>query len=205
MLFFESLKLILHHTRLAAGMAFVFGAGAVFSLPVLQWQIKPLMYFPRKFAHLIERIVSAHLHRFRLAIFIFLFNGMAIFLYMLTGLIPGVPVAVTFLTGLNVALASFLGRRKVLQSSQPAALSASARICAILTFLLELPCFWYAMALGWTIKTRLPDLFTGENLASTKERVLAYALVILPLLGISALAEAHAVVSSLRGFGTQDV
>ena len=199
MVFLESLKLIVHHTSLAVGMAFIFGAGAAFSMPVLRWQVKPLMYFPKKFARLIERIVSSHPHRLRLALFIFLFNGSAIFLYMLTGLVPGLPLAVAFLTGLNVALASLLGRPRISTGEGAPVLSASARICALLTFFLELPCFWYAMALGWTLKTRLPDIFTGTNLSSARERVVAYLVVILPLLGVSALAEAHAVMSSLAG------
>ena len=198
MLFLESLRLILHHTSLAVGMAFIFGAGAAFSMPVLRWQMKPLMYFPKKFARLIERIVSSHPHRLRLALFIFLFNGSAIFLYMLTGLVPGLPLAVAFLTGLNVALTSLLGRPRISTREEAPVLSASARICALLTFCLELPCFWYAMALGWTLSTRVPDLLSGTDLASARERVFAYLLVILPVLWISALAESHAVISSLR-------
>ena len=73
----------------------------------------------------------------------------------------------------------------------------SVRLCATLTFILELPCFWYALAMGWTLQINLVDLWRGTDAAPVRERIAAYVIVILPVLAVSALAEAYAV-SSMR-------
>ena len=197
MTFLESTEFILAHTGTALAMALIFGAGAVFSLPVLRWQVGPLLFFPRWFAGRIERILTGAPSRIRLALFIFSFNSSAILLYMLTGLVYGVPALVAFLTGLNVALAALLSDARTLSGKTMRPLSRSARACAALTFCLELPCFWYAMAMGWAMETRILDIWRdAAALQSARDRVIAYVIVIVPILAISALAEAHAVLSS---------
>ncbi len=194
----ESMRMVLEHTRPAFGMAMFFGAGVVFAFPAFRRHWAPLLAIPRWFAGRLERIMRRNPSRLGLAVFIFLFNGSIIFLYMLTGLVPGAPLLVAFLTGMNVALAALLGKGRVSPETFDRPLPFSARLCAVLTFCLELPCFWYAMALGWTIKTTLVDVFQGVEIADVQVRVLAYRRVILPLLAVSAVAEAHAVVTALR-------
>jgi len=199
----ESARFILGHTGYALAMALIFGAGAVFSFPVMRWQVRPLLFFPKWFARTLERFMAAAPSRGRLALFIFSFNGSVMLLYMLTGFVPGMPALVAFMTGLNVMLAGFMGRSKVLSQKTVKPLSLSARVCAVLTFCLELPCFWYTMAMGWTMESRLSHVWRSAGMASAQERIVTYAMIILPLLMISALAEAHAVVSAFGEHGPE--
>jgi len=191
--YWHAFSLILDHAGYAVAMALVFGAGAVFAFPVLRWRVGPLLVLPAWFARRIERMMRHAPSRIGLGAYIFLFNGTAILLYMLTGLVPGAPAIVAFVTGMNVMLAGMMSRPLPVQATSSGSLSLLARICAVVTFCLELPCFWCAMAMGWTIY--LPD---GERLIRAQDRIVAYGLVILPLLAVSAFAEAHAVLSALN-------
>lgn len=180
-------------------MAFLFGAGVLFAVPVLRWNIRPLLVTAEWFAARVARVLASGPSRLRLGLFIFGFNACAIFIYMLSGLVPYLPAVTAFMTGTNVALASLIGRKHRSEIRMRVHLSPSARICMLLTFCLELPGFWYAMALGYTITTRIPDLVARSNLSSVQERVAAYGMVIVPVLAVSAFCEAHAIVSSLAG------
>ena len=59
------------------------------------------------------------------------------------------------------------------------------------------------MAMAWTMKPHLLDLLRGADAAPIRERAMAYLLIILPLLAVSALAEAYAVIEA-GGMHTQD-
>ena len=193
-----SARFLVGHTGYAVAMALVFFAGMTFAVPVLRWQVGFLLLLPRWFAGRIERIMSSGPSFPGLGAFIFLFNSGMMLLDMLTGLVPWLPAFVTFLTGLNVALAGFMGRSGAGPERVADPLPFSARLCAALTFCLELPCFWYTMAMGWTMTARFVDVFRGGNMGSVRQRVVAYVIVILPLLAVSAFAEAHAVRSALQ-------
>jgi len=194
----QAIRLILSHTGSAAAMALVFAAGGVFAFQARRWRLRALKGFAEWFAGRVERILSSGPSRLRLAAFIFLFNASAIFLYMLTGLVPWLPILTTFLAGMNVIFASLAGRGRDRGFRTKPHVARSARICMLLTFALELPAFWYAMAMGWTIRTRMMDLFWGTNLDSVRDRAAAYAMILVPILFVSAIAEAHAIVSSLE-------
>jgi len=194
----EAIRLILSHTGIAVAMALIFAAGGMFAIPVQRRRFRPLTVFAEWFAARVEHVLNSGPSRFRLGAFIFLFNACAIFLYMLTGLVPWLPVVTTFLAGMNVVLASLAGRKRKSRFRRKHHLTRSARACMLLTFVLELPAFWYAMAMGWTISTSVMNLFSETSLSSVRERATAYAMVIVPILALSAFAEAHAIVSSLE-------
>ena len=195
----DSARLILEHTTYAVAAALLFAAGAVFSVPVLRRRIKFLLAFPRWFSALLARIIEARPSVAALALFIFAFNSVAIFVYMLFGLIPWFPVLIAFFTGLNVAAASVMGKSAIRRVGAAAdRLGTGARVCAGVTFLLELPCFWYAMAMAAAFDVNIVDIFMGEDAASVVVRLRAYLQVLVPILAVSALAEAYAVTAAFR-------
>ena len=193
MSYLDYAKFVLQHTVTAVSMALLFVAGAACAFPVMRYGIRPLLAAPRWFAEMLGKVLAAKPSIPYLALFIFSFNGSAIFLYMLTGLVPWLPAVVVFFAGLNVVLAGMLGRQPITADRVAKPLPALVRLCAILTFLLELPSLWYAMAMGWVMEVTVLDLLHGAALDPVRRRVLAYLIVILPLLAVSALAEAYAV------------
>jgi hypothetical protein len=140
----------------------------------------------------------------RTAVTIFLFNGIAIFLYMSAGIRPWIPKLIALATGFTIALAVlgaaeleelFAERRLATTSSEPGPVLALG--CSIATIVLELPCFWYAVGMGITLGDGLagnaggyPDLFA--------ERAVAYATVLLPVLAISAFCESIAIAGAKK-------
>ena len=194
------IKFILSHTWLAAAATLLFAAGAMCAMPVLRWRIRPLLILPEWLALRLQSIIEATPSVVGLGLFIFAFNGSAMFLYMLTGVLPGMPALIVFLTGLHVALAALISQRRGPQPpAAPRHLPALARTCAGLTFLLELPCFWYTMAMSWTLRAGMTGEWQRVTMNAIRERATAYLLVILPVLAVSALAEAYAVTSATRG------
>ena len=193
MSYLEALSLLWKHCWGAFGMALLFGAGMLLAIPVHRRGVRVLLYMPDLFACLLGHILK-RTSTPRLAAFIFLFNAIAIFLYMLTGVIPYLPAATALSTGLNVALTSIIAQDRLpLRNPSATRLPITARIGAVLTFVLELPCLWLSLAMGMTITPNLLGLLRGDDLAPLRARALAYALVIVPTLALSALAEAHAV------------
>ncbi len=169
------------------------------AIPVHRTRFKPLMFLPERFARMLRRIFDQRPGALKLGAFIFAFNSCAIFLYMLTGVIPGAPAVVAALTGLNVALASVLSQKEMPERELGTLwVPFTARIGAVMTFLLELPCLWFALAMGQSIQPNLPALLGGGDPTNLQQRVLTYGMVIVPALAVSALAEAHAVTSALR-------
>ena len=160
----EAFALIASHWRGALGMMLLFFGGALLAIPVYNARVKILLWLPRRFARMLLRILKAQPGPLRLGAFIFLFNVNAIFLYMLTGVVPFAPVVVCLWAGLNVSLASGMAQR-FLPRPDPETqdLPWTARLGALLTFLLELPCLWFALAIGQTIAGDF-----GEDRKSTR-------------------------------------
>ena len=196
--FTASAGLVLEHTGAAVAMALMFGAGAVTALPILRRRVDFLLVVPRWFARTLARVLAAEPPMPSLALLIFAFNGSAILVYMLTGLIPLVPAVVAFATGLNVVAAALLGKETLTPPKTQRHLPFPAALCGGLTFLLELPCFWYAMAMGWTLKPNIAELMRGADAAPIRNRVVAYVMIILPMLAVSAVAEAYAVTEARK-------
>jgi len=195
----EAISLIGRHVWGALGMALLFGGGMLLGIPVLRQRFEPLLYVPRRFAGMLDRILQRKPSTLRLAAFIFLFNVNAVFLYMLTGVVPGMPAVIAVWTGLNVAAASVLAQKRFPRRLRPTVvLPPTARIGAVLTFCLELPSLWFSLAMGMTDVPNLIELLRGADAAPLRERALAYGMVIVPALAVSALAEAHAVCSAYR-------
>ncbi len=183
----STIAFILSHTPQAVLMAGLFALGGAAAGAALRWRIEALLAMPRVFARALGRLFNSRLAWPLLALAIFLFNGAAVFLYMLSGLIPWGVHAVAILTGLNVVAGGILAREIV--PTPPAPPSPLAQFCVGATFLLELPCFWYSLAMGATLET--------SGTAGLGARIEAYLAVVLPLLALSALAEGYAVSRAL--------
>jgi hypothetical protein len=134
-----------------------------------------------------------------LGLFIFAFNGVAMPVYMLLGIIPGLAALITFLTGLNVILIGLLAREMPSDDAAPRrAPPISVRICGLLTLLLELPCFWYTMGMTLRMKPSLFEMWRSADGSPIAQRVTAYLTIILPILFVSAMVEAYAFSFSYR-------
>jgi hypothetical protein len=206
----ESVEFLLHHTLNACAAAALFLAGMACATPVYRARVEWLISFPRwvalKLRVLRERKPSVP----ALGLFIFAFNGVAMLVYMLLGIIPGASALIAFLTGMNVILIGLLAREiprvrpegSVSEGSDDAAPRRmppiSVRICGLLTLLLELPCFWYTMGMTLWMNKGLFAMWRSADWSPVAQRVTAYLTVILPILFVSAMVEAYAVSFSYR-------
>lgn len=193
----SNVSFVFDHTPQAVLMAGLFALGGAASWAALRWRVEALLAAPRFFARLLTGLLARRPGWPILALVIFTYNATAIFLYMLTGVIPWGAHAVTFLTGFSVVAAGVLAREMLPPPAAPPILSPMAQICGLLTFLLELPCFWYAMAMGSTISPPLWDMIASRSAAPLTPCVTAYLLVIVPTLTLSAAAEGYAIACSL--------
>jgi hypothetical protein len=135
----------------------------------------------------------------RLWAVIFGFNGTAMLLYMASGFHPAIPAAVSLLTGYNIAAILLLtGQNKdfdALAVSPPSGWTPPrwvAGLCGVAVLAIELPCFWYAVAMGISLGQEIAAGRTSY-LQGINPRIQAYLLVILPALLVSAVCEAIAI------------
>jgi len=150
----------------------------------------------------------------KLAAFIFAFNGVAMFVYLLLGLIPFMPAVMAFWAGMNIAVVMLRSGQEALppapaedsvtigEGGAGGAGQALTAICMALTLCLELPCFWFTIGMAQGMDYWAGTVMAPEHLADLRMRVMTYAQVVLPLLGVSALAEAYAVRRPLGGRST---
>ncbi len=160
----------------------------------------------------------------RLFTVIFLFNSIAMFVYMCAGLWVVLPALVGFLTGMNLVVIFAEGKpawgeeeddepRALVSVSDADGLAEMAGppppkllplLCGLLVLLLELPAFWYALGMGISLghfvretysvgQILMLDFRTPSISPQFMERCTAYLRVIVPVLAVSAWAEAYAV------------
>ncbi len=187
------------HFGLACGAALLFLVGVLLALPVVKRGANLLTWMPLFMFRMVRRLFGAHPGMTRLWTLIFGFNGTVMFLYMASGVHPGIPAAISLLTGYNLAVIVLMagemwdlddlavppGPRK-----QPKGWVTG--LCGLAVILLELPCFWYSIAMGIRLGQEVLAGQTGyqEGMAV---RLQAYVFLILPLLLVSAVCEAIAI------------
>jgi len=200
----ESLEFIFSgHLSLATLSALLFAAGIMLSIPVIRMNTGWIKAFPLWVFRKALRLLGDQPTIFRMTLVIFLFNGTAMFVYLSTGLVPLIPMIIALLTGFNVAVI-FSSAGELADQTEAGRPSSSQWIpgpavtivCTILVLALELPCFWYSIAMGISMGQ---ELLAGGNsyadLLAVRGRV--YGGVIVPILLVSAISEAIAV----RGAG----
>ena len=190
---------LLHHTLYAGLAAVLFAAGMGCATPVYQRRMERLLSFPRWVALKLRGIREKKPSVPALGLFIFAFNGVAMLVYMLLGIIPGLAAVISFFTGLNVILIGLLAHEMPWDDAAPRrAPPISVRICGLMTLLLELPCFWYTMGMTLWMTPGLFAMWRSADWSPIAQRVTAYLTVILPILFVSAMVEAYAVSFSYR-------
>ncbi len=195
------------HFDLACGAALLFLIGALLALPVVRCGANLLTSMPMLLFRAVRRMFGSRPGMTRLWSLIFGFNGTVMFLYMASGVHPFIPAAVSLLTGYNIAVivikAGETDDSGFLAGSPDSGWRPSrwvAGLCAAAVVLLELPCFWYSIAMGIRLGQ---EVAAGQTTYTDgmAVRLQAYLLVILPLLFVSAVCEAIAIQGS--GVGDQ--
>jgi hypothetical protein len=190
---------LLHHSLHAGAAAVLFLAGMACATPVYQRRMEGLLSFPRWVARKLRGIRERKPSVAALGLFIFAFNGVAMLVYMLLGIIPGLAALISFFTGLNIILIGLLAREMPSDDVGPRRVPPiSVRICGLLTLLLELPCFWFTMGMTIWMKPSPLAMWRSADWSPIAQRVTAYLTIILPILFVSAMAEAYAVAFSYR-------
>lgn len=187
------------HFRLAVHAALLFAAGLFASWPVVHYRIEAAARWPLAVFRLVLGLIGPSPSIARMSCVIFCFNSVAIFVYMASGFHPLLPKVFGIWTGLNIGIILGMarheeemleaGRRSPTQWAPRPGLTAAS---GLLVLLVELPCFWFAIAMG---------IGMGHGVQSGAEvyldalmlRARAYITVIVPLLLLSAVAEAIAI------------
>ena len=206
----RSVAFLLGHWPGALGAMVAFFLGVASARYVVRSEVRLLMALPVWLVRKVGRYLLSGPAVWQVFALIFLFNGTAIFVYLTLGLIPHAPAAIIFLTGMNIALAGIKGE-EIMRELRPepqttgdaegppaVPLTPLAVFCTLLVLALELPCFWFTMAMAYAMDYGVGTVADPANLPDFRRRLAAYALVVLPLLAVSALAEAYAVTRPFR-------
>lgn len=191
------------HAGLACGAALLFLAGCLLALPGARRGSDLLTWLPRTLFRMVRRLLGTQPGMTRLWFVIFGFNGTAMLLYMASGFHPAIPAAIALVTGYNIAAIVLLAAEDRHFDAIAACPTAgwtppqwAAGLCGLAVLMIELPCFWYAIAMGIRLGEEIAAGRTSYSLG-IGPRVHAYLLVILPALLVSAVCEAIAI----RGMG----
>jgi len=187
------------HFDLACGAALLFLVGVLLAFPVVKHGSTRFTWLPSILFRLVRRMLGTNPGMMRLWPLIFGFNGTAMLLYMASGVHPVFPAAICIITGYNIAAILLLAG----ESEDPDGLAVSpasgwkpgkwvAGICGLAVLLLELPCFWYSIAMGIRLGQ---EILAGQTnyVQGIPARLHAYVLLILPILLVSAVCEAIAI------------
>jgi hypothetical protein len=187
------------HFGLACGAALLFLVGALLAFPVVKHGSPRLTRLPLILFRMVRRMFGMNPGVLRLWSLIFGFNGTVMLLYMASGVHPGFPAVISFLTGYNIAVILLLaGESEDLDGLTVSPASGwtpgkwVAGVCGLAVLLLELPCFWYSIAMGIRLGQEIAAGRTSY-VQGIPARLHAYTLLILPTLLVSAVCEAIAI------------
>jgi len=196
------------HFSLACTAALLCVSGALLAFPAVRWGPSFLVRMPMALFRMVRRLMGSRPGLLRMGAVIFVFNGSAMFVYMASGVRPMLPFVIAVLTGFNIAAILLLADQTVTARSgqEPAPIrwvpgNMLTGLCGAAVLLLELPCFWYAIAMGVGMGRAV-----AEGQASYTQalaiRAEAYTHLILPLLFFSAICEVIAI-RGMEGRGDQ--
>jgi len=193
--------IFVQHSGLAMGAALLFLVGALLAIPVVKRGSTILTWLPVFLFRMVGRILGRQPSVTRLWSVIFGFNGTVMLLYMASGIHPAIPAFVSMVTGYNIAAILLLTGQG--QSREFGELAVSpghgwvparwtAGLCGLAVLILELPCFWYSIAMGMRLGQEIAAAET-TYVQGIAPRIHAYVAVILPALLVSAVCEAIAI------------
>ena len=187
------------HMRLASHAALLFAVGLFISVPVVRYRLRPIAWLPLAVFRLVIGLIGSSPSMARMVAVIFSFNTVAIFLYMASGFHPVLPKVFGIWTGMNIGIVMGMARQEELAGRSGWAKPGQWRpsrsltgLCGLLVLLLELPCFWFAVAMGISLSHAVQAGMQSYTEALAP-RASAYLAVIAPLLLCSAVAEAVAI------------
>ena len=184
---------------------FVLGFG--FSYFVEKFDLKIFKTFPLWFFKCAIKYGNPQRSFLSLFLFIFFFNSIAICLYMLSGVLVFLPFLIAFLTGLNIGIIVLepvpedLKQINVYRPREEVEMTPYLLLLSALVPLLELFVFCFSIAMGMEIAMEIFIEFPALNLtqyfnlaiALAIPRLRMYLMLCVPLLFISALAEARVI------------
>jgi len=195
--------LFVEHFTLALQCALLFAAGLLLAAPIVRFRIRELTWLPVRVMGFVLRLMGPRPSIPRAALTIFLFNTVSMFAHMAAGYHPLLPQLLCVLTGMNIGIAAAMSGE--VEKLKPNGLPQSpgwapppGLSCAstVLVLTLELPMFWYTLAMGISMGEEVQRGAVSYG-ASLMDRAAVYGSIVLPILLVSAAAEAIAI----RGFG----
>lgn len=194
--------IFVRHFWPALDVAILFAVGLFAAVPVIRYRLEAVKWLPWKIFRIVVRLMGEG-GIARTAVVIWLFNSVAIFIYMASGFHSLLPKLFAVWTGLNIAvLTGGIEKEKdpvLRRLIRPAedgwrVPGGILLLCGLLVLVLELPCFWFAVGMGIRMGHRVQ---AGAPYAEQLLRVaVPYAAVIVPGLLVSAIAEAIAIRSA---------
>ena len=183
----------------------IFAVGFALAFPVVRYEVKGLMALPQWMLGLARRHLRPETGPVTLCAFIFGFNSVAIFTYMISGGLVVLPAVFDLLTGLNVGAILLIDAQEPIdapiaageQSSGP---RAWVGFLTLLVIGVELTSFWFSVGMGINLGRAMGGAFSWDGFArEAGPRVTAYILVIVPALLASAVAETAAIKAMMQG------
>lgn len=199
-----SLQTLAEHIGLGGWAMVMFACGFLLAFPVVRLDVRSLLALPRWLYRLGRKYLTPELSPVFLFAFIFLFNTTAIFIYMMSGGLIFLPIVFDIFTGLNVGVIMLKDAQEAMNEplSAPTDMrSARAWVgfLCLFTVVVELSAFWLAIGMGIKLGRQMRAEFAWATFAEyAQPRVLAYVLVLVPALVLSAAAETAAMKAMLR-------
>jgi len=205
----ESFHLLASHWWHGVAAAVLFAAGVATAVPVTHGKVHWLMAFPLWIVRKVLRLIGPEFAPWRVFPTIFVFNSVAMFVYMATGVLVIVPAAVAFLTGLNIGVVVLnAGELELPGGELPTAdgddsyeVAPWVSACGLAVLVLELPSFWISVGMGIGMGRSLAvgGPYTVGNITRLfVERAHAYWMIVVPVLLVSAVAETLAIRGHVR-------
>lgn len=190
---------LIEHFRLAVHAAALFGIGLLLSWPVVHYRMMRVAWLPLRVFRIVVALMGPRPPFARMTAVIFGFNALTIFLYLAGGWHPVFPKLCGLWIGMNVAIVAVMGREdeRIMEMGRPGEEAwvpgrPLSMLCGLAVMLLELPCFWYALAMGMSLGDAVQD-GRAPYLEALGVRALAYVTLVAPALLVSAAAESAAI------------
>lgn len=186
------------HLRLAVHAALLFAVGLFVSWPIVHYRLRAVGWLPLAIFRLVVRLIGRSSSIVRSVAVIFGFNTLVIFTYMASGFLPLLPKLFGIWTGMDIGIVLGMARAgpfpgaSQLRAGQWLPSRALTSFCGSLVLALELPCFWFSIAMGISMG-HAAAAGAKPYAAALGARAAAYFSVIVPLLLCSAVAEAIAI------------
>lgn len=177
----------------------VFACGFVFAFPVVRFEVSSLLAFPMWVMRIIRGHLKPETNPVGLFAFIFVFNSVAMFCYMMSGGLVFLPLVFGFLTGLNLGVISVKDTQRSVEKAAagdgpPAPPRPWVGLLGLFVIVVELSAFWLAIGMGIRLGHIMrADFSWTQFIEAAVPRARAYLVVLVPALAASAAAEAAAI------------